>query len=148
MASTLAQQSTRVQQDALLSANIALPNAANTVNTAALQVGGNSAGPFPTNGRFTVKVATTQCTGANSKNINVSLQHTSRNSDGTADNGNWANIPELAVRTIAGNAANFPAATYNIPVPDACKEFIRASATGEANGGNSSDGTITVTLLF
>ena len=148
MASTLAQQATRVQQDALLSANVALPNAANTVNTNAIQVGGNSAGPFPTNGRFTVQLATSLATGANSLNINVALQHTSRNSDGTADNGNWANIPELAVRTIAGNATKYPATTYNIPLPDGCKEFIRGTARGEANGGNSSDGTITVTLLF
>lgn len=148
MAATLKQYSTHAIQDATLAANVALPNAANTVNTNALILAPVNGSPFPTTGRFTVNLATTQCTGANSKNINVSLQHTGLNSDGTADNGNWANIPELAVKTIAGNATNFPAANYNFTLPASTKAAIRASATGEANGGNASDGTITIALLF
>lgn len=148
MAAQIKQYATPIQQDATLAANVALPNAANTVNTAAIILSPYNTKPFPTNGKFTVNLSTTQSTGANSKNINVAIQHTGLNSDGTADNGNWTNIPELAVETIAGNSANFPAANYNFKLPDTCNSAIRATATGEANGGNASDGTMTIKLLF
>lgn len=140
------QYATHSQSDGQLTQSVALPNAANTVNTNAVDL--EAAKPFPTTGRFTVNLATTQSTGANSKNINCSIQHTAANSDGTADNGNWANVPELAVKVVSGNAANFPAANVNVALPPTVKRFIRASATGEANGGNASDGTLTVKLLF
>ncbi len=128
-------------QDALVSGNVALPNAANTVNTNVIDLGTPNSGPFPTSGRFTVSLVTTLATGANSKNINVALQHSS-------DNSSWANIPELAVQTIAGNATKYPATTVNVSVPPTCKRYIRGTATGEANGGDASDATLTVKLLF
>ena len=143
----MAQYTTPAQQDSTVASNSAvLPNAANTINTSAIDLGATT--PFPTTGRFVVQLATTLATGANSANINVALQHTAANSDGTADNGNWVNIPELSIKTIAGNATKVPAATVNVYCPPAVKRFIRGTATGEANGGNSSDGTLTVKLLF
>jgi len=141
------QEDPQIQVDALkVSNSAALPNAANTINTSAIDL--EAGQPFPTTGKFTVQLATTQSTGANSLNINVALQHTNANTDGTADNGNWANITGLAIRTIAGNAANYPANTWNVTLPPSTKRYIRGSATGEANGGNASDGTLTVKLLF
>ncbi len=141
MAATIMQYPVHAVQDALLSGNVALPNAANTVNTNVIDLQTPNSGPFPTSGRFTVQLTTTQSTGANSKNINIALQHSS-------DNSSWANVPELAVTTIAGNAANFPATTVNVSLPPTAKRYIRGTATGEANGGNASDGTLTVKLLF
>ena len=87
-------------------------------------------------------------TGANSKNINYALQTTNANTDGTADNGNWANFTELAIQVVAGNTTNTGALSANFPLPPSCKRYIRGTATGEANGGNSSDSTFTVKLLF
>ncbi len=142
---------TRILIDTNYVVNIALPNAANTVNTNNLNL--LNATPFPTTETINVQVLTTQSTGANSKNINIVLQHTPANSDGTANSAAWANIPQLAAPlvVIAGNATNFPAYTDNngvVKLPPNTKQFIRAQATGEANGGNASDGTLTLQLLF
>lgn len=118
---------------------VALPNAANTVTTNGIDLG--NATTFPLTTRFTVKVTTGQSTGANSKNINVVLQD-------SADNSSFANIVGSGPVVIAGNAANFPSSTTNFALPPATRRYIRASATGEANGGNAADNNITVQLLF
>ena len=146
MANRIKQYPNFSKQDATFQANIALPNAANTVNTNAIDLKADTV--FPSDDSFVVNLALTSSTGANSKNINCSYQHTAANADGTADNGNWVNIPELAVQTVAGNTTNVPAANFNVMLPPTTKRFIRGSATGEVNGGNSSNGTITISLLF
>jgi hypothetical protein len=127
-------------QDLSLQGNCALPNAANTVNTNVVDLGAN---PYPAATKaIEVRVSTTQSTGANSKNINFALQHSNES------NANFANIAELAIQTIAGNAANYPATNANFALPASTKRYIRATALGEANGGNASDGTITVKVLL
>ncbi len=131
--------------------SIALPNAANTVNTNALNL--LVATPFPTTETINVRLLTTLATGANSKNINCVIQHTAANTDGTADNGNWTNIVQFAApfTVIAGNATKYPAFTSAngvVKLPPNTKQYIRAQATGEANGGDASDGTATLELLF
>lgn len=132
-------------QDYTQSVSVALPNAANTVNTNGLDLGKTT--PFPLQEEITVTLTNTQSTGANNKNINISIQD-------SADNGNWANIAVLnpAIQIVA-NTANFPATTLASPIaditlPPGTRRYIRAQATGEANGGNSSDGTLTLQLLF
>ena len=146
----------RTVLDANYIVSIALPNAGNTVNTNALDLfnaGGaalpNSL-PFSTTETINFKVLTTQSTGANSKNINVVLQHCGQLSNGAADTSNWANIPTLGapIEVIAGNATNFPASSITGKLPPGTKQFIRAQATGEANGGDSSNGTLTLELAF
>lgn len=144
--SAVVQYPVQAQKDALKFANIAMPNAANTVNTAAIDL--ESTKPFPTEGRFAVRLSNTAATGANTKNINYAIQHTNANTDGTADNGNWTNITELAIVTVIGNAANANASSTNVFLPPSTKRYIRGTGTGEANGGNSSDGTLTIELLF
>jgi hypothetical protein len=142
MAATLKQYSTPLQQDALMASNSAvLPNAANTVNTSVIDLQTPNTGPFPTTGRFGVQIATTLSTGANSKNINCTIAD-------SADNITFTNIAACPVEVIAGNAANFPASTFNVSLPPSTRRYIRVTATGEANGGNASDGTITGKLLF
>lgn len=130
---------TRTLKDAGLAANIALPNAANQVNTNALDL--VQATPFPMTTKFTAQVATTLSTGANSLNINYTIAD-------SADNSSFTNIVSLATIVVAGNAANYPASTTNFQLPPATRRYVRATAKGEANGGNAADGTITLTLLF
>lgn len=123
-----------------LVANIALPNAANVVNTGAIDLGSNA--PYPLNEKIGVLLTSTQSTGANSKNINIRLQ------DSNESNANFTNIAEGPIKVLAGNAANFPAFSMNIALPPAVKRYIRATALGEANGGDASDGTLSLQLRF
>lgn len=124
-------------QDALLTVSTALPNAGNTVNTNGIDLG--SATPFPVTEGFTVQVATTAGTGANSKNITIVLQD-------SADNTTFANIATLGTTVIAEANSAYAATTANYSLPKATRRYLRASATGEANGGNAADGTLTVTM--
>lgn len=126
-------------QDKLLTANVALPNAANTVNTAGIDLGATT--PFPVTEKFQVRVDSAVATGANSKNINVKLQD-------SADNVTFADIAGLGAVAHPGNAANHIAANTIFQLPPGVRRYVRASATGEANGGDSSDGQLTVKLLF
>lgn len=128
-------------QDQQLQKTVALPNAANTVNTAGIDLG---ATPYPAATKAVeVRLSSGQSTGANSKNINTVLQD-------SADNTTFANIAGLGapLQVIAGNAANFPAASINVALPPVTRRYIRASATGEANGGNAADGSLTLKVLL
>lgn len=129
----------RTLKDANLTVSIALPNAANQVNTNAIDL--VQATPFPMTAKFTAQVVTTLSTGANSLNINYTIAD-------SADNSSFTNIVSLASIVVAGNAANYPANTTNFQLPPATRRYVRATAKGEANGGNAADGTITLTLLF
>lgn len=140
---------TRTVLDANYIVSVALPNAANTVNTNALNL--QVATPFPTTETINVLILTTVATGANSKNINVVLQHTGQLANGAIDTGNYVNIPTLGapISVIAGNATNFPVtAVPAVKLPPGTLQYVRAQATGEANGGNASDGTLTLELAF
>ena len=129
-------------KDALLISNSAvLPNAANTIYTNVIDL--QVTLPYPIQEHIVAQLATTVSTGANSKNINVTLQHSA-----DTNTSNFVNIPTLKVYAIAGNATNFPATTVNYSLPVDTKRYIRALALGEANGGDASDGTLTINLLF
>lgn len=136
--------------------SVALPNAANTVNTNYLDLfaaAGQkvpSTYPYPTTETVNVKILTTASTAANNKNINIVLQHTGALSNGAVDSGNYANIPTLGapIKIVTGNATAHAATTTTTKLPPDCLQFIRAQATGEANGGNASDGTLTLELAF
>jgi hypothetical protein len=130
----------RTIQDAALKKSVALPNAANTTCTASIDLG--AATPFPVTEHITVRVTTSIGTGANSKNINVVLQ------DSAESAANFTNIVETAVIVTTGNATKHIPSTANIALPPAVRRYIRAMATGEANGGDSSDGTLTIDLRF
>ncbi len=140
---------TRTVLDANYIVSTALPNAANTVNTNALNL--QVATPYPTTETINVGIITTLATGANTKNINVVLQHTGALANGAIDTSNYVNIPTLGapIAVIAGNATKFPATTVPIvKLPPGTLQYVRAQATGEANGGDASDGTITLELQF
>lgn len=133
---------TRKLKDATLNKSVALPNAANTVTTNSIDLGATV--PFPTSESFAVKLSTEAATGANNKNITVYLQ-------GSAEAAaNFTNISGVGTLIVTDdNGAGYPAASLEIQLPPATnKRYIRAAAVGEANGGNASDGDLTVELLF
>ncbi len=146
----------RTVLDSVYIVTVALPNAANTVNTNALDLF-NAGGavlpntlPFSTTETINVILLTGLATGANSLNINCVLQHTGQLSNGAVDTSNWANIPTLGapIKVVAGNATKYPATTTKIKLPPGTLQFIRAQATGEANGGNASDANLTLEIGF
>lgn len=141
----------RILLDANYIANVALPNAANSTNTAALNL--LVANPFPTTETINVQVVIAAATNtANSKNINAVIQHTEAAADGTA-NANWVNIATLAVPLLvtadnAGGGNPGGNVVVKLPPNGVTKQFIRAQFTGEANGGNASGSNGTIQLLF
>lgn len=125
--------------DADLKVTFALPNAANTVNSNAIDLGSTT--PYPVTENILVRLSGSLATAANSKNINYVFQHSAEAA------ANFTNIVALAVKVVAGNATNAPAFTRNVALPPDTKRYLRVSATGEANGGNSADGTGTLQIL-
>jgi hypothetical protein len=133
---------TRAIRDINYIANIALPVAANTVNTNSLDL--IQATPYPTTQYVIAQVLTgASNASANNKNINVVLQD-------SADNSNFANIALLAapLLTVTDNTGNTPAGAANVLLPPGVRRYVRAQAVGEANGGNASNANLTFQLLF
>jgi len=132
-------QASRNIADLDLSVNVALPNAANTVNTNGIDLGAVT--PFPLTENFQVRVSTTAGTGANDKNVTIVLQD-------SADNSTFANIATTGATVINEGSSAYAATTAIYSLPAVTRRYIRGSATGEANGGNAADGTLTVSLRF
>ncbi len=134
-------QYTHSQSDAAkTSASIALPNAANTVNSAAIDL--EVASPFPTTGRFSVKISNTAAAGANTKNVNFRVMD-------SADNSSFTNVAQLAnpIYQVA-DSSGLPAGSVTIMLPPNTRRYVRATALGETNGGDASNGTFKIELLF
>lgn len=126
--------------DASLNKNVALPNAATTANTTAIDLGQTL--PFPITEKFYVNLVTTAATGANNKNITIRMQD-------SADNSSFANIAAIGAITLTdNNGGGYSASSTNVALPPTTRRYVRAQATGEANGGNASDGTLTVKFMF
>lgn len=129
-------------KDASLKVTSAQPNAANTVNSNSIDLGATT--PFPVTEEIQVRVSLTASTGANNKNVNIRLQD-------SADNSNFANIancPNPAIINADNNGAGHSAQNVVFHLPPVTRRYIRAVALGEANGGNSADGTFSLELLF
>lgn len=136
----MATDNSRGLKDALLSATTALPNAGNTVNTSGIDLG--SATPYPVTENFTAKISTAAATGANNKNITLVFQD-------SADNSTFANVAGLGTLVVTDdNGGGYPAGSLEVSLPPGTRRYLRASATGEANGGNAADANVTVELLF
>jgi hypothetical protein len=136
------QHNKRSLVDAALSANVALPNAANTVNTPAIDLG--NAEPFPVE-KFQIRIKTSLATGANSKNINISLQ---ASNEAAANFVNVSGLPPIVLTVTDAAGAGYAAAVTRVTLPPGfVKRYIRLSATGEANGGNAADGTLEAAVV-
>lgn len=128
-------------KDANLKQSVALPNAANTANTNSIDLG--TAEGFPLNEKMGVRISTTAATGANDKNITIVLQASNEAA------ANFTNVTEVASVVINEGSSAYAATNRDVSLPPGfAKRYIRASATGEANGGNAADGTLTIELLF
>lgn len=126
--------------DASLNKNVALPSGATTANTNGIDLG--QATPFPITESLHVKLSTSTANGANNKNITVKLQD-------SADNSTFANIAALGALTVTdNNGAGYPAGSLTVALPPGVRRYVRGQATGEANGGNAANGTLTVEFLF
>ncbi len=125
--------------DAQVKVSAALPNAGNTVNTNAIDLGAVT--PYPTTESFQVQVKTTAATGANNKNITIVVQD-------SADGSNFTNVASLATIVINEESSAYAATTRNYALPPDVRRYVRASAAGEATGGNAADGTLTLQGLF
>ncbi len=133
---------TRNLQDAQLAATANLPNAANTVNASGIDLG--AAAPYPIQEKLTAQISHTAAPGANNKNINFALQD-------SADNTAFANVSLIAnpvLRSVDANNNGHSANSVTIALPPSIRRYIRCTATGELNGGDSSAGTFTLKLLF
>lgn len=121
--------------DATLTKSVALPNAANTANTGVIALPQAAQRPFTTD--FRVVLSNTQATGANTKNVTYTVYG--------SNEANGANATALRSFVVAGNGTAHPASTREIYLdPETNRTHIFASATGEANGGNAADGTLTI----
>jgi hypothetical protein len=134
-------QTTRAIQDATLQVTTTLGDNASTNRGNALDLG--SITPFPVTERLTVQISTTAATGANNKNVNIRLQHANANA-----NANFVNIPTLAIVTIPELNAAYAATTVNFALPPDTRQYIRVIAVTESSGGNASDGSVTLKVLF
>jgi hypothetical protein len=122
--------------------SVALPNAANTVNTSGMDL--IQAAPYPTTNRVDVNFVLVGGNGANNKNINVVWQQSN-------DNGNWTNVNYRTAplfQVVDNNGAGQNNANVILSFDVNGWRYIRAQATGEANGGNAANGTLTLQLLF
>lgn len=128
-------------QDAQLTVAVALGDNAATTRGNALDLG--TATPFPVTEKVTVQIVTTAGNGANNKNVNIRLQHANNNA-----NANFVNIPECAIVTIPELNASYAATTANFTLPPSTLQFIRVICVTESSGGNASNGTATLKVLF
>ena len=130
--------------------NVTLPGAA-AVNTNALNL--LVATPYPTTETINVlAVIGVQGTAntANSHNCNVTLQHTSANTDGTPNSAAWTAIPGLGAFSAVDNAGGGWASQVNAlwKLPPGTLQFIRAQYTLEANSGNANSANGYLALVF
>lgn len=116
----------------------ALPNAANTKNTSSIDLGAVT--PFPLNSQIHVLVSLSAATGANTKNINTTVQD-------SADDSSFTAIAGLQVWTNISAGVVYTAATRYVSLPAITRRYVRVSCVGEANGGDASDGTITAQIV-
>lgn len=128
--------------NAYVVSNIALPNAANTVNSNSLDL--LQATPYPVTDRVDFQILLTAGTGANNKNINVRVQE-------SADNGNWTNAVGLAnpMAQVIDNG-NTTTSTANVifKLQPVALRYLRIQMTGEANGGTGANGAAVLQALF
>lgn len=127
-------------KDAFMTESVALSNAANTVNTNGILLPQQAVRPFTNDIR--VRLSTTAATGANNKNLTIVLQASNEAA------ANYANVTGLSSIVIAEVATAYAATEREITLPpETDKLYLRASCTGEANGGDASDGTLTIEVI-
>jgi hypothetical protein len=126
-------------KDATLRQSVALPNAANTVNTNVIELPQQATRPF--NGNFRVILKNEAATAANTKNLNYRLYATNESNGANA-------VAASEIFTVVSATTVHPVSTREVYLrPELDKKYIFGSATGEANGGDASDGDLTIEII-
>jgi hypothetical protein len=133
----------RGRADALLRVTVALPNAANTVNTNSIDL--ETVNTYPLTEDFQVRLSTaTAGNGLNNATINVRIQT-------STDNSNWTNAATTANPALTltdNNNAGYNVTDTVFSLQPGAYRYIRAQATGTAGGGNAANANITLELRF
>ena len=129
-------------EDAQEIVTITLPNAANQVNSNAIDL--VQTAPFPTTEGIQVKIAWTTALGANNLNINFVLQESA---EAAANFANVSVLPNPA-KVLASLNTVYAAGNTVYQLWPTSKRYLRMFAKGETNGGDASNGTATLRLLF
>jgi len=131
----------RAIQDAQLTVNTALGNNNSTTSTNAVDLGAVT--PFPVTEHIMVQIVTTAGNGANNKNVNITIQDSNVNTAA-----NFTNIAELAALVIPEVSASYAATTRNVALPPSTRQYVRLLCVTENAGGNATNGTATLKVLF
>jgi len=132
----------RARIDALTTVSASLPNAANTVNVNSIDLGAVT--PYPVTESVQVKLSITAATGANNKNIYIRLRD-------SADNTTFANIANVSnplFVSVDADGGGHAVASGVFSLPANVRRYLQVTALGEADGGDSSDGTFSIALLY
>jgi hypothetical protein len=120
-----------------------LPAGAANTNTNALDM--IQAKPYPTTEYVLCQVLmAAAATSTNNKNINVTLED-------SANNVTFAIIPIFAsplLQVTDNNGAGWAAQSVQVMLPPTVRRYIRAKATGEANGNPAAGVVLTCQLQF
>ena len=126
-------------KDLSLKQSKVLPNAANTTNTNTIDLGAQAVRPF--NGKFRVNLKNTTATAANTKNINYRIYATNESNGANA-------VAASEIFTVVSAGVAHAVSEREVYLrPELDKRYIFGSATGEANGGDASDGTFTIEII-
>ena len=136
---------TRILADANYSVTIAGPASATTANSNNINL--QTVAPYAVTETINVQLSTTASANGNNVNGNIYLQHTSANSDGTANSAAWVNIPTLGATSVPQTTTT-AAVTATYKLPPGCLQFIRGVYSAPSNTGNVADSNLTVQLLF
>lgn len=124
--------------------------AANAV-TNALDLGDAISGlPYATTETINVGLLTSASNNGNASNAVAAigyLEHTSANTDGTANAAAWAVIPTTGAMNIPSAGGTTAAKTFTAKLPPETKRFIRAKVYNNS-GASLADSTVTLELLF
>ena len=135
-------QTIRRREDALLTVNTALGVNNATTSTNGIDLGAEK--PYPVLENLVAQIAWTGTTnGANSKNVNITVQHSNVNLAA-----NFANMVELGPIVIPMATGTITAGSRNVALPPNTAQFVRLLCITENTGGNPNDATATLKLLL
>lgn len=130
------------RRDAALTTTKACPAAGANHNTATLDLKSTTAGAFADSVEVEIVIPALPSL-ADDKTLTVKLQD-------SADNTTFADIPELASLVVTGVATGKggAAATRVVRLPSSAKRYLQANLAVASNGGDNTDKSVTVSLLF
>jgi hypothetical protein len=135
--------------DANFVVTVAMPAAAASANTNALDLGDSVSGvPYVTTETINVGVLTSASNNGNSNTATLILQDAKANTDGTPNSASWANITTLGAVNVTSGASSTAATSNVYKLPPGTRRFIRAQATNPSGSVSLADSTLTLQIMF